>query len=503
MLDRWRWLMSIVAMLQVLAIGPAHADDIGAAARGVVRVVTIAVVDGQVVGFGHGSGFAVASNRIVTNAHVVELAERYPRNVVIGVVPSEGSRSFQARVVAVDEHRDLALIEFAGATLPPETLGTGAPGGGDQLVSLGYPGNVDVATAQSAADYIRPTTPVRTEGGFSGTRTLNGIGVVLHTASIARGNSGGPLLDRCGRVVGVNSAITQGEDGDASFGFAIAERELAAFLTDAGQSFRTASAPCTSIEDRLRADSEADARGTAAADAARREQGMRAVFAGEQTLARDRDAATRQREDIMATAVLLLVAGSLAVSGAGLLIVTGRRRGAAVAGAAGVLLATAAVLVFINRPAGEVRRAPPATSSAVPVADAALGPMQCRFVPEASRITVTTPADIPLDWAKGGCADGRRQFLAGTHGWTRVELAEGDQAVNVARFDPLSRRYAVTRYLLSADDMRVARAAHGDAGESCAVNGGAMATLAQRQSAMRAALPALPNEELVYQCGGH
>jgi V8-like Glu-specific endopeptidase len=498
-----RWWVAVLLLLGWFTPTSAGADDIGAAARGVVRVVTIAGVDGRVVGFGHGSGFAVAPNRIVTNAHVVELAQRYPENVVIGIVPSEGSRSFQARVVAVDEHRDLALLEFAGAALPMETMNTQAPGGGDRLVSLGYPGNVDVATAQSAADYIRPTTPVRTEGGFSGTRTLNGIGVLLHTASIARGNSGGPLLDACGRVVGVNSAITQGEEGDANFGFAIAEGELAAFLADAGQPVRTSAAPCTSIEERLRADSEADARGTAAADQARREGDMRAAVANEEALARDRETATRRREDVMAVAVLLLVAGSLGASGAGLLLIVGRRRGAAVAAATGALFAVAAVLVFINRPLDERRSAPaPAAAAAGPDADAALGPLLCRFVPEASRVTVTTPADLRLDWARGGCADGKRQFLAGAHGWTRVELGERDQAVEVQRFDPLTRRLAVMRYLLSADEMRAARGARVDAGESCGGGDAAVAALAQRQSAMRAALPALPNEELVYRCGG-
>ncbi|MDT9121174.1 hypothetical protein RSW84_27405, partial [Escherichia coli] len=78
--------LTVVGLLPAAA----RADDIAATARGVVRVVTIAMVDDQVAGFGHGSGFAVAPNRIVTNAHVVELAERYPDNVVVGVVPSEG-----------------------------------------------------------------------------------------------------------------------------------------------------------------------------------------------------------------------------------------------------------------------------------------------------------------------------------------------------------------------------------------------------------------------------
>src|SRR5687768_2440223 len=99
-----------LALLGLLALAsPARAqDDVAAASRGVVRVVVVQVEDGEIIDFGHGSGFAVAPNRIVTNAHVVELAIADPANVVIGVVPSEGSQSYGARVVAVDRSRDLA-----------------------------------------------------------------------------------------------------------------------------------------------------------------------------------------------------------------------------------------------------------------------------------------------------------------------------------------------------------------------------------------------------------
>ena len=119
---RWLLLFLVAIAGSIACAAPAAADDIGATARGVVRVVTIAVVDGQVVGFGHGSGVAIAPNRIVTNAHVVELAERYPDNVVVGVVPSEGDKSYQGRLIAYDAQRDLALIEFTGARLPVAAL---------------------------------------------------------------------------------------------------------------------------------------------------------------------------------------------------------------------------------------------------------------------------------------------------------------------------------------------------------------------------------------------
>ena len=163
-----RWLLSFALVATVGFSTPAHADDISATGRGVVRVVTIAIVDDEVVGFGHGSGVAIAPNRIITNAHVVELLARYPGNVVVGIVPSEGSKSYQGRIIAVDTAHDLALIEFTGTRLPTVALYTGPLDEGSMVTALGYPGNVDLATAKSAADYIHPLAPIRSRACFPG-----------------------------------------------------------------------------------------------------------------------------------------------------------------------------------------------------------------------------------------------------------------------------------------------------------------------------------------------
>lgn len=491
-------------LLPLLLFGwalPARADDIGATARGVVRIVTIAVVDDQVVGFGHGSGFAIGPNRIVTNAHVVELAERYPDNVVVGVVPSEGDKSYQGRVIAYDSQRDLALIEFKGGRLPPAALFTGPVAEGDPVVALGYPGNVDLATARSAADYIRPTSPVRSEGVFSGRRTLTGIEVLLHTASIARGNSGGPLLDRCGRVIGVNSAITRGEEGDSTFGFAIADTELAGFLRDADQDYGSIGTPCTSIEERLRADSAADAQALADAATARREAATAGAMRREEALARARNEAERTRENVMALAGLLLVAGALAIGAAGLLETKGRREAAiwtAAGGAAGVI---AAVLVFVFRPSGDVTL--PADAAAAPrgiVATAALGKLVCTIQPDRSRIVVSPGSDVALDWGKSGCANGRTQFLPADGRWERVAVPPAEQTVSIQRFDPETRRYAVTRYFLPASTMEQVRKLRGEAAPACTADPVAITRETERAAAIRAQLPPLPNEKLVYGC---
>jgi len=491
----------ILSLLALLWAGPVFADDIGAAGRGVVRVVTIAVVDGQVVGFGHGSGVAVAPNRIVTNAHVMELADRYPDNVVIGVVPSEGAKSYQGRVVAYDSQRDLALIEFTGRALPRATFFTGGIDEGDAVVALGYPGNVDLATARSAADYIRPQSPVRSEGVFSGRRTLTDTQVLLHTASIARGNSGGPLLDACGRVIGINSAITRADEGDSTFGFAIADSEVAAFLREAKQPFATVAVPCTSIAERLRDDGEADARARTDAAAATRDAAARAAIQHDMALATARVAAERTRENVMGGAGLLLVIGALGLGAAGLFFTQDRRRAAVRTGIGGGAVVVAAIALFVLRPAGDPALPATLPTAAAPLATLGAAKLVCTLQPDRSRITVSSTAAMPLRWTPGGCVDGRRQFVANGSRWERAVVLDDDQAVSLRSFDPATRTYSDTRYLLSASAMDMMRGLRGKAApNSCPANPKAIAALAERDAAIRAALPPLPNEKLVYSC---
>ena len=494
-----RWLLLLLVAL-VWAV-PAGADDIGAAGRGVVRIVTIAVVDGDVVGFGHGSGVAVGPHRIVTNAHVMELADRYPDNIVIGVVPSEGSKSYQGRVIGYDSRADLALIDFKGAALPPATFFTGTIEEGQAVVALGYPGNVDLATARSAADYIRPQAPVRSSGVFSARRSLTGIDVLLHTASIARGNSGGPLLDACGRVIGINSAITRAEDGDATFGFAIADQEVAAFLREAKQPFATVAAPCTSIEERLREDTEADARASADAAAATRDAATRAAMRDDQALAAARVAAERTRENVMGLAGLLLVIGALGIGVGGLLSTSGRRRAAIWAAAGGGILMIGAIATFLLRPTSEIEvpRIAPIRTAGAPTAS--LGNLVCTFDPARSRVTVSSTADVALQWGAGGCVDGRTQYVERGLRWERVSVPDDEQTVTIHAFDPARRAYADTRYLLSSATMSAMRTLRGaGAPRACSADPAIVDKLAQTDERIRAALPPLPNEKLVYSC---
>jgi hypothetical protein len=499
-----RRLLILVAL--ILAWGaPARADDISASGRGVVRIVTIAVVGDEVVGFGHGSGFAVAPNRIVTNAHVVELASRYPDNVVIGVVPSEGDKSFTGTLIKIDTARDLALIEFTGVKLPPLTLYSGSVQDGASLIALGYPGNVDLATARSAADFINPQSPVRSQGGFAGLRNLQGTSVLLHTASIARGNSGGPLLDPCGRVLGVNSAITRADEGDSTFAFAIAGNELGAFLREANQPFATVDVPCTSVEERMAADRSADEKARVDAEEKARAIAAKAESDRQEAVSQARSRNESMRENYMAGAAVLLVLGALAVAGSGLLFSRGRKREAyGVLGGGGVLI-LGAVALFFSRPGFDETKvlAVPETHkpSATTVSSAALGNMVCTLAPERSRVTVTAIDKVNIDLGADGCVNGRTQYAESGKRWQRVLVPDQEQTVSVLDFDPDTRTYTNTRYLLSSEQMKTTRSLRATIPlKTCSSDQSARAALAAQQQSIRATLPPVYNEKLVYSC---
>jgi hypothetical protein len=334
---------------------------------------------------------------------------------------------------------------------------------------------------------------------FSGRRSLTGIEVLLHTAVIARGNSGGPLLDRCGRVIGTNSAITRGEEGDGSFGFAIAETELARFLRAAGQPFASTATPCVPFEERLRADAEADARAAVTAAEARRDMAARDSVQRQLALDRARAEATRVRENIMGLAGLLLVGGALSIGGAGLLHIRGRREATLWAAGAGVAGIVAAIAVFVLRPSPDVTLPRESARARAIVADTAPGKLQCTFDPARSRVITSATPDVSLDWGGEGCM-GKTQYLAANARWERILVPDAEQTVSVLGFDPAAGTYTNTRYFMSAAQMAAARSARGTTPGACTPKPDTIARLAERQAAIRAVLPPQPNEKLVYTC---
>lgn len=510
MTSRLPGLFARFSMVLLLALGlalPARADvqDIAAASRSVVRIA-LAATDGENNAYfvGHGSGVVIAPGRILTNAHVVELTRSEP-NIVIGVIPSEGSKSYGGRVIAYSPGNDLALIAVDNAALPVATFFGGAPTDGEHVTAIGYPGAVDRAQGMSLEDIIKPMTAVRTSGTVSAGRASKQFDTVLHTAELASGNSGGPLVDDCGRVLGVNSFGSLSDGNDATFGFAVSNREIASFLRQAGVQVRRSGEVCRSM-------AEIDAAQQAADERARAEASKRlgdAAMAQRERALDAREEAQQQviakRENIMALAALLL-AGAVVAGGAAVLaqnkgnISTARKTG----GLAGVLL-LAAVIAFALRPSFDsvddvIENAAGNNAAEVALSDG-IGDQLCRLDPALSRVTVSETSDVPFNWTAQGCLNGQTQFVETGGAWTRILVPSEEAAISVRHFDPVIGRYRTDKYLVDADLAGRARATRDRVTWSgCTTDPQRLAELAHMQADIQSSLPGQPNERLVYRC---
>jgi putative serine protease PepD len=180
---------------------------------------------------GVGSGVIIgADGRILTNNHVVSGAEK------LTVTLADG-KTVNASVVGTDPSSDLAVIQAEGVSgLTPAKFGdSDSVRVGDEVIAIGSPGGLQgtVTTGIVSAvnrDVNVPNEERRqspfpySENGSGGTTNYQAIQT---DASINQGNSGGPLFNSAGEVIGINSAIyspVSGPDGSAGsvgIGFAI------------------------------------------------------------------------------------------------------------------------------------------------------------------------------------------------------------------------------------------------------------------------------------------
>ncbi len=140
------------------------------------------------IGKGHGSGFVVSKDGlIITNAHVTETAPK-----VVTVQFADGSKA-PADVLGFSKNRqDLSLIKISGRRNMPflPLASVGSTKVGDRVYAIGSPLDTENANTFTQGDVIRID------------RKTN---YIVHSALINRGNSGGPLVNSQGQLVGVNS----------------------------------------------------------------------------------------------------------------------------------------------------------------------------------------------------------------------------------------------------------------------------------------------------------
>lgn len=163
---------------------------------------------------GSGSGSVIDNQgHILTNYHVIEDVNRGRQKLTVSL---GGDKVYPAEIVGGDPDTDLAVIKI---TPPREGLTVISFGDSDQLsvgqkvLAIGNPFGLDRTLTTGVISGLQ--RPIRARNG----RTIEGA--IQTDASINPGNSGGPLLDKFGKMIGINSQILAPSGGSVGVGFAI------------------------------------------------------------------------------------------------------------------------------------------------------------------------------------------------------------------------------------------------------------------------------------------
>ncbi|MGN6317996.1 DegQ family serine endoprotease [Trinickia sp.] len=152
---------------------------------------------------GVGSGFIVSSDGyVMTNAHVVDDAD----NIYVTLTDK---REFKAKLIGADDRTDIAVVKISATNLPTVTIGdSNKVRVGEWVVAIGSPFGLDNTV---------------TEGIVSakGRETGDYLPFIQTDAAVNPGNSGGPLINMQGEVIGINSQIYSRTGGFMGIAFAI------------------------------------------------------------------------------------------------------------------------------------------------------------------------------------------------------------------------------------------------------------------------------------------
>lgn len=164
---------------------------------------------------GLGSGFIISENGyILTNNHVVKGPRDEAPSMII--VKLNDGRELDAELVGADAETDVAVLKIDANELPFATLGDSSQLRiGDIVFAMGSPLGIGLTVTQGIVSAKNRTDLGILPGGYES--------FIQTDAAINRGNSGGPLVDGLGRVVGINSAIISDSyfGGSIGIGFAI------------------------------------------------------------------------------------------------------------------------------------------------------------------------------------------------------------------------------------------------------------------------------------------
>jgi len=377
---------------------------------------------------------------------------------------------------------------------------------------MGFP-DVDYQ-GTTGADLLRPTPASRTSGQIASLRdrapTGDPIPTINHHAVISSGSSGGPLLDECGRVIGVNSWHVSGADTRETRGVATRANQLLQFLDEAGVSPTLSDERCLSFAERIQAERAAT---------------IDALQTQNEELASKLETADR----LTRIAVVILIGGTLALFVAvcvlGAVLLARRKNGAhephhapahhphtsapepyeaprkrmgvvAIVGGAAI----AAILIVAAGIALLRARGVPTLEAAETPAFA--GSISCTLDREASQ-GAQGVSDMSFTASGSLCVNERTLYAQAEDGrrYQRTIVLGEARAMDVLTIDPESGEFRRERYPLNDEAFAAANQAVAESGAGRGCEGeGASEAVARRNETLARFAEGEPTQRLIWRC---
>lgn len=232
----------LFALILILTLPLAAVASTGSEARNSVVVVSTCLeMNLGTKGFGHGTGFFVNDQYLVTNYHVIEVFDSLGAGTLIqhnvdGVQVSGRAKIYahydskdyeEAYLVGADSVKDIAILRLANPTTKRTPLTLKPPADdmvGSSVYAVGFPGLADNIYSDSVSSWGINDSTV-TSGTISRLFTQSGTGrrSVQIDCDIKGGNSGGPLVDGNGAAIGVNTESVSDSSGAINYAVSIEE----------------------------------------------------------------------------------------------------------------------------------------------------------------------------------------------------------------------------------------------------------------------------------------